>query len=78
MLRGKTEALRAFEPLRNDEFSTAAMASYTDAFSKLEAGDSSAIAAFASHVGRQPQDQLASFHLKRLLNGATGTRIEME
>jgi adenylate cyclase len=78
VLRGKTEALRAFEPLRNNEFSTAATASYRDAFSKLEAADSSAIAAFASHVGQQPQDQLASFHLKRLLNGATGTRIEME
>ena len=37
-----------------------------------------AVAAFASHVGTQPQDQLASFHLKRLLNGAKGTRIALE
>jgi adenylate cyclase len=36
------------------------------------------MAAFASHVGIQPQDQLASFHLKRLLNGAKGIRIAME
>jgi adenylate cyclase len=77
VLRGKTEALRAFEPVRNDEFSTAATTSYLDAFAKLEAGDSGALAAFAAHVGKEPQDQLASFHLKRLLNGATGTRIEM-
>jgi adenylate cyclase len=77
VLRGKTEALRAFEPVRNDEFSTAATTSYLDAFAKLEAGDSGALAAFAAHVGKDPQDQLASFHLKRLLNGATGTRIEM-
>ena len=41
-------------------------------------GDPGAIAAFASHVGKHPQDQLASFHLKRLLNGATGTRIAMD
>ena len=37
-----------------------------------------AIAAFASHIGKHPQDQLASFHLKRLLNGATGTQIAMD
>ena len=36
------------------------------------------VAAFAAHVGRCPDDQLASFHLKRLLNGATGTRIAMD
>ena len=52
--------------------------SYLEAFAKLEAGDPGAIAAFAAHVGKQPDDQLASFHLKRLLNGATGTRIAMD
>ena len=30
------------------------------------------------HVGIRPQDQLASFHLKRLLNGAKGIHIAME
>jgi adenylate cyclase len=33
---------------------------------------------FAAHVGKRPGDQLASFHLKRLLNGASGARIVME
>jgi adenylate cyclase len=78
VLRGKTEALRAFEPLRDNEFSTAATASYLNAFAKLEAGDPGTVAAFAAHVGKEPQDQLASFHLKRLLNGAFGTRIVMD
>ena len=78
VLRGRSEAIRAYEPLRGGEFSDAATASYRDAFAKLEAGDPSAVAAFASYVGQQPQDQLASFHLKRLLNGATGARIAME
>jgi hypothetical protein len=32
------------------------------------------MAAFAAHVGKWAEDQLASFHLKRLLNGAKGTR----
>jgi len=78
VLRGRTEALRAFEPLRPEIYESPATKAYLDAFAKLEAGDPTAIAAFASHVGNQPQDQLASFHLKRLLNGATGTRIAME
>ena len=38
----------------------------------------SALGAFAAQVGKRPDDQLASFHLKRLLNGATGTRIAMD
>ena len=36
------------------------------------------LAAFAAHVGKQAEDQLASFHLRRLLNGATGTRIALD
>jgi adenylate cyclase len=78
VLRGKTEALRAFEPLRAEQFASAAISSYLNAFSKLEKGDPGAMAAFAAHVGEEPDDQFASFHLKRLLNGQTGTRIVME
>jgi adenylate cyclase len=78
VLRGKTEALRAFEPLRDEQYDSPATKAYIDAFAKLEASDPSAIAAFASHIGQQPQDHLASFHLKRLLNGATGARIAMD
>jgi adenylate cyclase len=78
MLRGRTEAMRALEPLRIEQYDDPATKNYTDAFAKLEASDPGAIAAFASHVGKHPRDQLASFHLKRALNGATGTRIAME
>jgi adenylate cyclase len=78
MLRGRTEALRAFEPLRVEQFGDPVTQSYLEAFAKLEAGDPGAMAAFAAHVGKHPNDQLASFHLKRLLNGAIGTRIAMD
>ena len=78
MLRGRSEALRAFEPLRAEQYDDASTKSYLEAFAKLEAGDPGAIAAFAAHVGKCADDQLASFHLKRLLNGATGTRIVMD
>lgn len=78
VLRGKAGALRAFEPLRAEAFASPATASYLDAFAKLEAGDAGAMAAFAAHVGKQAGDQLGSFHLKRLLNGQSGTRIVMD
>jgi adenylate cyclase len=78
VLRGRTEALRAFEPLSKEQSSSSAASSYLDAFGKLQSGDPTAMAAFAGHVGKQPNDQLASFHLRRLLNGHTGSRIMMD
>jgi adenylate cyclase len=78
ILRGRTEALRALEPLRGEQYESLATKSYLEAFAKMEAGDPGAMAAFAAHVGKHADDQLASFHLKRLLNGATGTRIVMD
>jgi adenylate cyclase len=78
MLRGKSEAMRAFEPLRREKFESAATKSYLEAFAKLQSDDAAAMAAFAAHVGSYPEDQLASFHLKRLLNGEKGTRITLQ
>jgi adenylate cyclase len=78
LLRGKTEALRVFEPLQPEQADDPATASYLNAFAKLKARDPGALAAFAAHVGKQPTDQLASFHLKRLLNGDTGIKIVMD
>jgi adenylate cyclase len=78
MLRGRTEALRTFEPISVEQYKDPATESYLAAFAKLEASDSGAMAAFAAHVVKYADDQLASFHLKRLLNGATGTRIAMD
>jgi len=73
MLRGRSEPMRAYEPLPAEDAHAAA---YNDAFSKLEARDSSAVAAFAGLISARPTDALAQYHLKRLLNGGTGTRIE--
>lgn len=78
VLRGKSEALRAFEPLRAEVFESPATVGYLEAFAKLEADDPNAMAAFAAHVGKQAGDQLGHFHLKRLLNGQSGTRILMD
>ncbi len=78
VLRGKAEAMRAFEPLGAEQYNDAATKSYLEAFAQLEAVDPGALTAFAAHVGKHRDDQLAAFHLRRLLNGASGSRIAME
>lgn len=75
VLRGRTEPLRAFEPLTPDQFEDSPTTLYMSAFAKLEANEAGAMAAFAALVGMREDDCLASFHLKRLLNGAKGTTI---
>lgn len=77
LLRGKQESLRAFEPLPEAAYDDDALGRYGAAFTKLEAGDAGALPAFAALVGLRPDDSVAAFHLKRLLNGAQGTRIEI-
>ena len=78
VLRGRTGPLRAFEPLQGPTFSAPAMTQYLQAFAKLEAGDASAMPAFAALVGLHADDPLAGYHLKRLLNGAKGIRMQLE
>ncbi|MBR0817305.1 adenylate/guanylate cyclase domain-containing protein [Bradyrhizobium liaoningense] len=78
MLRGRSEPLRAFEPLPQDKFEAPTTAQYSEAFAKMEAGDVAAMPAFAALVGMHADDSLAGFHLKRLLNGAKGIRMKLE
>ncbi len=78
MLRGRSEPLRAFEPLQPAEFEAPAIAQYSEAFARLEAGDITAMPAFAALVGSHSDDPLAGFHLRRLLNGAKGVRMQLE
>ena len=78
VLRGRSDALRAHEPCSEDSFSEADLKNYLEAFEKLEAEDPAALAFFAALVGKRAEDHLASFHLKRLLDGVRGARIEMK
>ena len=78
VLRGRSEPLRVYEPLREDVFCAPEIAQYSEAFAKLEAGDVAAMPAFAALVGLHADDPLAGFHLRRLLNGAKGVRMQLE
>ena len=78
MLRGRSEPMRAYEPLQAAAFAEPTTAQYSEAFAKLQAGDAGAMPAFAALVGSHADDPLANFHLKRLLNGAKGVRMQLE
>ena len=77
VLRGRSEPMRAYEPLAETERSNPHAIAYAKAFARLEAGDPAALPAFAALIGERHDDALAQYHLKRLLNGGKGTRIEM-
>ena len=64
VLRGRSEPLRAYEPLPAAAFEGPATAQYCEAFAKLEAGDAAAMPAFAALVGQHADDALAGFHLQ--------------
>jgi adenylate cyclase len=78
VLRGRTKPLRAYEPCRPGQYEDPATQGYMQAFAKLEAGDPGALPAFAAEVGKRSDDRLASFQLRRLLNGGSGTRIVLD
>jgi adenylate cyclase len=78
VLRGRSEPLRAYEPLSVQAFAGPSTAQYAEAFAKLEAGNAAAMPAFAALVGTHADDPLAGYHLRRLLNGAKGVLIRLE
>ncbi len=77
LLKGKSWALRCFEPQTDAQTAAPATAGYKEAFALLEAGDPKARQAFAALVGTYDEDPLTMFHLSRLLAGETGAEIEL-
>ena len=70
--------MRAFEPLPIEVYDSTATRAYLDAFAKHEAEDPLAMPAFAALLGLHSEDHLVGFHLRRLLNGATGAKIALD
>jgi adenylate cyclase len=77
-LRGRSESLMAYEPLTKARHEDVLTAEYIAAYVKAEAADAAALPAFAALLGRNSVDGLVSFHLKRLLAGATGMAMTLE
>lgn len=77
VLKGKTEAIETFEPLVDGLLHSPGIEAYLHAYRLLEAGDEQALAAFEAVCKDDPDDALAAFHLNRLKQGESGTRIVM-
>ena len=77
LLKGKTQTVPCFEPLPAEKATEAALKTYLDAFSLLEAGDPKARQAFAALMGQNDDDTLVAYHLGRLLSGDNGVEIEL-
>ncbi|MDG4603793.1 MAG: adenylate/guanylate cyclase domain-containing protein [Defluviicoccus sp.] len=77
VLKGKTEAIETFEPLVDDLLHAPQTEAYLHAYQLLEAGNEQALAAFEAVCQDDPDDALAAFHLNRLKQGESGTRIVM-
>ena len=79
-LRGRSELLMAYEPLTKARYEDVLTAEYMAAYVKAESGSShpAALPAFAALLGCNSADGLVSFHLKRLLAGATGMAMTLE
>lgn len=74
-LKGKSETLKAYEPLSQERHADPSTAAYMEAYAKMESEAPDARQAFAALVGMVDEDPLANFHLARLLGGETGARI---
>ncbi|MDJ0778449.1 MAG: response regulator [Gammaproteobacteria bacterium] len=78
LLKGKKQAIEAFEPVAGEPDQLEAREAYLAAFDKMLAGDADAVQAFAAYVSAHGDDPLATFHLKRLLAGERDTRIAID
>ncbi len=78
MVRGRSEALPAHEPLTAVRHTHELTIAYREAYARAEACDPTALSSFAALLGRDSSDGLVGFHLKRLLAGATGIAVALE
>jgi len=77
ILKGKTKAIDAFEPLTLQDASSERVTSYMTAFGLLAESNGAALNAFSRLHERYPDDPLVGFHLARLKDGETGQTITM-
>jgi adenylate cyclase len=78
VLKGKSAAVEAWEPLHEDDPRGAFMARYTQAYEALQSCDPGAERMLAALAEEAPDDPCVRLHLTRLAAGESGTVIVME
>ena len=77
VLKGKTEAIEAFEPLTEASAASEQTAAYLRAFEALKSSSPNVLDVFEGLLEDYPDDPLAAFHLARLRRGERGSTIVM-
>jgi adenylate cyclase len=75
ILKGKTEAIEAFEPLTEEQAKAAFATRYLEAFEYLKAGDPAAVELFTRLKADFPNDALVSLHYGRIAEGILSSTI---
>jgi adenylate cyclase len=75
VLKGKSEAIDAFEPITRQEAETPFIKRYNEAFEHLANGIEDAPALFAQLKADFPKDPLVKLHCERIAEGITSTTI---
>jgi adenylate cyclase len=75
VLKGKTEAIEAFEPITEEEAGTPFVAEYNGAFECLARGDAKAEKLFAKLKADYPEDPLVNLHYNRITTGVVSSTI---
>jgi len=77
LVKGKAIPLKVFEPIACKKVDETAIADYKAAYNLMRDKCPDATATFQQIVAKDPSDQLANFHLQRLLNGERGDFIKL-
>jgi adenylate cyclase len=78
ILKGKTEAVQAFEPVSDEEWNSPRVKAYLEAFQMMKDEVSCAQGTFTKLKTEYPDDPLVKFHLKRFSAGDSGATVRME
>jgi len=78
VVKGKSEGVTVFEPLPPQRMDSEPIKAYLEAFEKLRKEEPEAQQLFEQARKISPDDPLTHFHLTRMQNGETGTRIVMK
>ncbi len=78
LLKGKSEAITAFELLSEAEAAVAYREEYSAAYAWMEAEAVEAVAAFSRLADHYPEDPLVAYHARRLRAGERGSLMVMK
>ena len=75
VLKGKTEAIEAFEPITREQHDSDRIRRYLEAFRRLEEQQPDSAALFCQLKSEYPDDPLVALHYDRITAGETSTTI---